>query len=254
MINADEIVSKLSPNQKINYDSVLLKMIESWKKEGERPNLLIHSCCAPCSTYVLEFLSQYADIVIYYTNSNIHPKAEYERRKYVQEKFILDFNERTGHHVRFLAAPYRPLEYFAKVKGLEKEPEGGARCSVCFEMRLDLAAKKAKELGCDYFTTVLTISPHKNSQVVNKIGLMIQKTDNCPYLPADFKKRGGYQRSVEMCKEYAIYRQCYCGCIFAALQQGVDLVHVVREAKSALKDTENVNKTQKKCNKEKTLL
>jgi predicted adenine nucleotide alpha hydrolase (AANH) superfamily ATPase len=262
LINAEEILNKLQPNQKINYDDVLRKMIDSWKKDGTRPKLLIHSCCAPCSTYVLEFLSQSADITIYYTNSNIHPKAEYERRKYVQEKFITDFNERTGNHVAFIAAPYRPLDYFAKVKGLEKEPECGKRCSACFEMRLDLAAKKAKELGYDYFSTVLTISPHKNSQVVNRIGLMVQKTDDFPYLPADFKKRGGYQRSIEMCNEYDVYRQCYCGCVFAALQQGVDLVQVVREAKEALKEADrddvlhenDNNLMQQKINKEKTLL
>lgn len=239
LINAEEILSKLQPNQKINYDDVLRKMIDSWKKNGERPKILIHSCCAPCSTYVLEFLSQRADITIYFTNSNIHPKVEYERRKYVQEKFINDFNERTGNHVAFLAAPYLPLDYFAKTKGLEKEPECGKRCSVCFEMRLDLAAKKAKELNFDYFATALTISPHKNSQVINQIGLMLQKTDDFPYLPADFKKRGGYQRSIEMCKEYDVYRQCYCGCVFAALQQGVDLVKVVHDAKQALKAVED---------------
>lgn len=236
-INAEEILSKLSPNQRINYDDVLRKMVDSWKKEGVRPKILIHSCCAPCSTYVLEYLAETADLIIYYTNSNIHPKVEYERRKKVQEQFIHDFNQKTGHNVQFIAAPYRPLDFFAKMKGLEKEPEGGKRCSACYEMRLDIAAKQAKELNADYFATVLTISPHKNSQIINQIGLMLQKTDQMPYLPSDFKKKGGYRRSVEMCKEYDIYRQCYCGCIFAALQQGVDLKEVVHSAKEALKET-----------------
>lgn len=236
MIDAEEILSRMSPNQRINYDQVLLKMIKDWRREGVRPSILVHSCCAPCSTYVLEFLSQYADLTVYYVNSNIHPKVEYERRMMVQKEFIADFNRTCERQVQFISAPYRPLDFFAKTKGLEKEPEGGKRCSVCFEMRLDLTAKKAKKLGFDYFASTLTISPHKNSQVVNKIGLMVQKSDQTPYLPSDFKKRGGYQRSVEMCAEYQVYRQCYCGCIFAAMQQGVDLTKVVREAKAALRE------------------
>lgn len=146
LINAEEILSHMQPNQKINYDDVLRKMIDSWRKNLIRPKILVHSCCAPCSTYVLEFLSEAADLTVYYTNSNIHPKAEYERRKQVQKKFILDFNQRTGHNVQFLSAAYRPPDYFSRTKGLKGEPEGGKRCSVCFEMRLDLAAKKAREL------------------------------------------------------------------------------------------------------------
>ncbi|MFX3616301.1 MAG: epoxyqueuosine reductase QueH [Sporolactobacillus sp.] len=245
MIDAEEILSKMSPNQRINYDQVLLKMIKSWTGEGIRPSILVHSCCAPCSTYVLEFLSQYAELTVYYANSNIHPKVEYERRMRVQKKFIEDFNRRCEYPVQFISAPYRPLNFFAETRGLEKEPEGGKRCSVCFEMRLDLTAKKAKELGFNYFANALTISLHKNSQVINKVGLMVQKSDQTPYLPSDFKKRGGYQRSVEMCREYDVYRQCYCGYIFAAMQQGVDLTKVVREAKVALAADEG--QTEETC-------
>ncbi|MFT8871705.1 MAG: epoxyqueuosine reductase QueH [Sporolactobacillus sp.] len=234
MIQAADILKKMAPGQRVNYDQVLLKMIAAWQRERVRPCLLLHSCCAPCSTYMLEFLSAFADITVYYTNSNIHPRAEYERRKHVQEQFINHFNKTTGSKVQFLSAPYRPLDYFKRTKGLEGEPEKGKRCSVCFDMRLGLTAEKAKELGLDYFGSALTISPHKDSQVINAIGLQIQKTTNVPYLPSDFKKRGGYARSVEMCGTYAIYRQCYCGCVFAAMQQGIDVAEVAREAKAAL--------------------
>ncbi|MCI1883052.1 MAG: epoxyqueuosine reductase QueH [Sporolactobacillus sp.] len=245
MIDAEDLLAKLSPNQRINYDQILRKMIASWQEEGVRPNILVHSCCGPCSTYVLEFLSQYANLTVYYTNSNIHPRIEYERRKAVQEQFIRDFNRDYGRDVHFLAAPYRPTDWFTCVKGLEKEPEGGRRCSACFNMRLDLAAKKAKELHCNYFASTLTISPHKNSQVINRIGLMLQKTDRMQWLPSDFKKRGGYQRSIELCRRYHVYRQCYCGCVFAAMQQGVDLLKVVREAKAALNESKESVQSEK---------
>lgn len=125
MIDLHEILDRMNPNQKINYDKVMQKMTQRWAKENTRPKILLHSCCAPCSTYTLEYLTQFADITVYYANSNIHPRAEYQRREYVQQKFIHDFNEKTGNQVAFLAAPYKPQEYFQKVRGLEKEKEGG---------------------------------------------------------------------------------------------------------------------------------
>lgn len=230
MIDLHEILDRMNPNQKINYDKVMQKMTQRWAKENTRPKILLHSCCAPCSTYTLEYLTQFADITIYYANSNIHPRAEYQRREYVQQKFIHDFNEKTGNQVAFLAAPYKPQEYFQKVRGLEKEKEGGARCEACFDYRLDKVAKKAVELGFDYFGSALTISPHKNSQVINKVGIEVQNFYDTHYLPSDFKKNGGYQRSVEMCNEYDVYRQCYCGCVFAAKDQGIDFSKIRREA------------------------
>ena len=222
LINSIDILSKMHANQKVNYDSVLQKMIESWKEGESRPKILIHSCCAPCSTYTLEYLAQYADITIYFANSNIHPKKEYEKRKKVQEKFIRDFNVATNHSVQFLSAEYKPKEFFMKVKGLEDEPEGGKRCTACFQMRLDETAMKAQELGFDYFGSALTLSPKKNSQVINEVGLEIQELFSVQYLPSDFKKNNGYKRSIDLCKEYDVYRQCYCGCVFAAMQQGID--------------------------------
>lgn len=239
-INAEELLSKLAPNQKINYDKTLSRMINEWEKQSERPTILLHSCCAPCSTYTLEYMTQFADITIYFANSNIHPREEYERRKLVQEKFVHDFNEETGQQVGFLAGAYEPSKFvrMVKEKELMDEKEGGKRCTACFNMRLDLVAEKAQELEFDYFGSALTISPKKNSQLINQIGMDIQKFYDVNYLPSDFKKNKGYERSIEMCKEYDIYRQCYCGCIFAAKQQGVDLKSVTKEARAFLKEKE----------------
>lgn len=234
MIDLHEIIDKMNPKQKFNYDKIMQKMVQSWQANGIRPRILMHSCCAPCSTYTLEYLTQYADVTIYFANSNIHPRDEYLRRKYVQQKFIHDFNAQTGNKVQFIAASYQPQEYFEQVRGLQDEPEGGARCRVCYNYRLDLVAQKAVELGFDYFGSTLTISPHKNSQVINSVGIDIQELYDTQYLPSDFKKNNGYQRSVEMCHEYDIYRQCYCGCVFAAKAQGIDLSQIRREARAFL--------------------
>ena len=230
LIDINDVLVKMNQNQKINYDKVMQKMVQNWQRQAKKPKLLLHSCCAPCSTYTLEYLTQYCDICVYYANSNIHPREEYYRREYVQQKFIHDFNKKTGNNVQFLAAPYKPQEYFQKVRGLEKEPEGAKRCEACFDYRLDAVAKKAVELGFDYFGSALTISPHKNSQVINQVGIEVQKFYTAHYLPSDFKKNGGYARSVEMCNEYDVYRQCYCGCIFAAKDQGVDFTKIRYEA------------------------
>ncbi|MGT2929305.1 epoxyqueuosine reductase QueH [Streptococcus dentasini] len=241
MIDVEDILSRMNPNQKVNYDRVMQQMVKKWQSEQTRPRVLMHVCCAPCSTYTLEYITQYCDVTIYFANSNIHPKAEYERRSYVTQKFVHDFNENTGAQVEFLAAPYEPSEFFRTVHGLEDEPEGGDRCRVCYDYRLDKTAQKAVELDFDYFGSALTISPHKNSQTINAVGLEVQKIYDAQYLPSDFKKNSGYQRSVEMCEEYDIYRQCYCGCVFGAQAQGIDLTQVRKEAKAFMqgKDLEH---------------
>jgi predicted adenine nucleotide alpha hydrolase (AANH) superfamily ATPase len=238
MINLTEITEKMNVNQKINYDRVLQKVIAKWEKERVRPTVLLHSCCAPCSTYTLEYLTKYAEVTIYFANSNIHPQAEYQRREKVQQKFVADFNERTKNRVQFLAAPYEPNQFVQMVqeKALAHEPEGGLRCSACFQMRLDIVAEKAQELGFDYFGSALTLSPKKNSQLINEIGIEIQKVYATNYLPSDFKKNNGYQRSIELCREYDVYRQCYCGCLYAARQQGIALKNINEEAKEFLKE------------------
>jgi predicted adenine nucleotide alpha hydrolase (AANH) superfamily ATPase len=227
VLDYDEIKRQFEPGQKVNFDRILQQVIQGWQ---QRPKLLLHSCCALCSTYTLEYLTQHADVTVYFDNPNIHPRMEYERRKLVQQRFIQDFNARTGQHVQFIAADYRPSEWLAVTAALKDAPEGGARCHVCYQFRLDRVAKQAQALGFDYFGSALTISPKKDAQVINTEGLEIQHLYNVSYLPSDFKKRGGFARSVAMCHEYDVYRQCYCGCLFAAKQQGIDLAQVNREA------------------------
>ena len=235
MIEANQILAKMK-NQKINYDKVLRKIISQWERDGERPKILLHSCCAPCSTYTLEYLSQYADIAIYFANPNIHPKNEYLRRAKVQAQFVKDFNEKTGYSVKYIEADYQPYEFMkmAKSRGLTEEPEGGKRCTACFEMRLELVAEAAVKYGYDYFGSALTLSPKKNAQLINELGMEVQRLYNTYYLPSDFKKNKGYERSIEMCNDYNIFRQCYCGCVFAAMEQGIDFKKINREAKAFL--------------------
>ena len=242
MLNADMIVEKMK-NQKINYDRVLRKMIIEWEKNEERPRILLHSCCAPCSTYTLEFLCQYADVTIFFSNSNIHPEREYLRRMIVQKKFIEDFNANTGNNVQLIVDEYNPNDFIQMMvkQNLHNENEGGKRCDACFNLRLDLVAQKAQELGYDYFGSALTISPKKNSQLINQIGMDIQKIYNTNYLPSDFKKNQGYQRSIEMCKEYDVFRHCYCGCVFAAKQQGIDFKAIKKEAQEYVDNYEKEN-------------
>lgn len=236
MIEAGEILKKMK-NQKINYDKVLRKMIQQWEQNGERPKILLHSCCAPCSTYTLEFLAQYADITIYFANPNIHPKSEYLRRAKVQEMFVNDFNEQTGANVKYIEAAYQPHEFMkmAKSRGLTEEKEGGLRCTACFEMRLEMVAEAAVKYGYDYFGSAITLSPKKNAQLINQLGMDVQQIYNIKYLPSDFKKNRGYERSIEMCKDYHIFRQCYCGCVFAAMKQGIDFKEINKEANEFLK-------------------
>lgn len=241
MIDVEDILAKMNPDQKINYDRVLQQMIKVWQQNQERPRILMHVCCAPCSTYTLEYLTQYAEVTIYFANSNIHPKAEYKKREYVTQKFVSDFNEKTGNHVRFLAAPYDPNEFKQIVRGFEQEREGGERCKICYDYRLDKAAAKAVELGFDYFGSALTISPHKNAHTINAIGIEVQKLYTTRYLPSDFKKNKGYLRSVEMSEEYDIYRQCYCGCVYGAISQGIDLVQVKKEAVDFMKEKDGAS-------------
>ena len=242
MIDSTELLVN-TKNQKVNYDKILRQMIQTWQAGGVRPKLIIHSCCAPCSTYTLEFLSTYADVTIYFANSNIHPEAEYRRRALIQKAFVHDFNQRTNQNVAFLEEDYRPNDFIQMVmaRELQDEPEKGLRCSACFQLRFDLVAEKAVALGYDYFGSALTLSPQKDSQLIHEIGLNAQKIYAAKDLPSEFKKDKGYERSVQMCREYDIYRQCYCGCVFAAKQQGSDLKAVNQEAKAFLKAKQEVN-------------
>ena len=201
----------------MNYQKELDHIIERLVEQQLRPKLLIHSCCAPCSSYVLEYLSQYFEITIFYFNPNIYPEEEYSRRVEEQKQLIQAMPLTSK--ITFRQGEYQPLDYYQAIKGLEKEPEGGDRCFVCYELRLREAAMSAKEGGYDYFTTTLSISPHKKSEKLNEIGSKLAAEYGVVYLPSDFKKKNGYKRSIELSKEYNLYRQDYCGCVFSMREQ-----------------------------------
>lgn len=196
-----------------NYQKKLEKIIETISKEEKPKRLLLHSCCAPCSSYVLEYLSQYFEITVFYYNPNISPETEYRMRVEEQQRLIQQMPLK--HPVSFLEGTYCPDYFYNMVKGLEDVPEGGERCFLCYRMRLEESAKIARENGFDYFTTTLTISPLKNAQKLNEIGQELAEKYEVPFLPSDFKKKNGYKRSTELSREYGLYRQNYCGCVFS---------------------------------------
>lgn len=193
----------------MNYHNKLLEIIESL---DYRPKLLLHSCCGPCSTAVLTFLVPYFDITVLYYNPNIEPFEEYEKRKKEQIRFIKEFSH---NNIKFMDCDYDNETFKMVTKGLENEPEGGARCPICFRLRLEYTAKMAKDKKYDYFGTTLTVSPHKNSKQINTIGEMLEFKYDIKFLYSDFKKKDGYKKSIELSKEYNLYRQDYCGCMYA---------------------------------------
>ncbi|MCQ2226264.1 MAG: epoxyqueuosine reductase QueH [Paludibacteraceae bacterium] len=197
----------------IPYQKRLDQIIEEQVEEGRVPTLLLHSCCAPCSSYTLEYLSQYFKITVFYYNPNIYPSEEFAKRVEEQQRLIQALPAQ--YPISFIEGDYDSKEFYAVTKGLEKEPEGGFRCFVCFRLRLEKSAILSKENGFDYFTTTLTISPLKNADKLNEIGEELAEKYGVKFLPSDFKKRGGYQRSIQLSKEYNLYRQNYCGCIFS---------------------------------------
>lgn len=180
----------------------------------EKKNLLLHSCCAPCSTAVIDRLKSDYNITIFYYNPNIYPIEEYEKRKAEQKKYI-EILKQSGEKIGFLDCDYDEEAFYAETAGLENEREGGARCAVCFKLRLTKTAEAAKKYGYEIFGTTLTVSPHKNSKLINEIGRAIETSAGVPFLVSDFKKQDGYKRSVEISKENKLYRQNYCGCKFA---------------------------------------
>ena len=184
---------------------------------NNKPKLLLHACCGPCSSYVIEYLSNYFDITIYYYNPNIYPELEYTRRLKELKKFISKFNS----SVTVIEEKYDPNEFYKNIKGLEKLGEKSERCYECYKLRLNNSAKYAKNNNFDYFTTTLSISPYKNAEWINKIGIELQKKYDVKYLVADFKKKNGYKRSLELSKEYKLYRQEYCGCVYSMQEREI---------------------------------
>ena len=197
----------------VNYQRLLDKLLEELKKNNERPRLLVHSCCAPCSSYVLEYLNEYFDITVLYYNPNISPREEYDKRKAEQLRFISE--KFPDGNVKLADCDYDSEAYTAAVRGLEKEPEGGKRCERCFRLRLGRTAEYAAEGGFDYFVTTLSISPLKNAALLNKIGEELSESYGVAYLPSDFKKKNGYKRPIELSREYDLYRQSFCGCVYS---------------------------------------
>lgn len=196
--------------QKINYQRELDKLIASLEKT---PRLLLHSCCAPCSSYCLEYLSQYFEITVLYYDPNIYPEEEFRKRAEEVRRLISEMPFKNP--VTLVVDDYDPDEFFSAVKGLENAPEGGERCFICYRLRLECAARYAAEHGFDYFCSTLSISPLKNAQKLNEIGAELSEIYSVPNLPNDFKKKGGYLRSIELSREYDLYRQNYCGCAFS---------------------------------------
>lgn len=197
----------------INYDLKMEEIISSNQKEGKIPTLLLHACCAPCSSAVLERIAKYFKITILYYNPNISDKEEYDKRVEELEKLVASL--KVENTINVIKGRYDPKEFFDAVRGIENLGEGSKRCFECYRLRLEETVKKAKELGFDYFTTTLSISPYKNSKVLNEIGYSLEEKYNILYLCADFKKKNGYKRSIELSSTYNLYRQDYCGCIYS---------------------------------------
>ncbi|MCI9479614.1 MAG: epoxyqueuosine reductase QueH [Lachnospiraceae bacterium] len=198
---------------KRNYQRELDGTIEKLVEAGQAPRLLLHSCCAPCSSYVLEYLSEYFSVTVFYYNPNIFPAEEYEKRVKEQEALILRLPAK--HRISFLEGPYEQERFYEMAKGLELEPEGGERCFRCYHLRLLEAAQMARAGAFDYFTTTLSISPLKDAEKLNEIGEKLAREYGVAYLNSDFKKRNGYKRSIELSREYGLYRQDYCGCVYS---------------------------------------
>lgn len=202
---------------KVNYQIEMEREIARIQKEGRRPRLLLHSCCAPCSSAVLEQLTRVFDITVFFYNPNIAPEAEFIHRVEEQRRFIDELPHEGM--IELIRGEYDDATFYALAKGLEETPEGGERCTRCFRLRLGKTAQMAAEQGFDYFTTTLSISPLKDAQRLNTIGSELAQQFGVPYLFSDFKKKNGYRRSCELSAQYGLYRQDYCGCIFSRMER-----------------------------------
>ena len=196
---------------KVNYGKMLDDRLAELEVSGEKPSLLLHACCAPCSSHTLEYLHSHFRITLYFCNPNIAPEEEFDFRLSELKRLVREM----GLDIEVIEEEYDPKPFFELAKGLEELPERGERCQRCIELRLRMAAAKAKELGCELFTTTLTISPHKDCQFINECGARIAVESGVDYLFSDFKKHEGYKRSIELSRQYGLYRQNYCGCVYS---------------------------------------
>lgn len=213
---------------KQNYHVKMQEMIEKYCDETRVPRLLLHSCCAPCSSYCLELLSQYFEITVFYYNPNIFPPEEYHMRVEEQARFVKELPAK--HPITFVEGRYDTERFYEMAKGMEQLKEGGERCFACYELRLREAAEYAKDQGYDFFTTTLSISPLKNATKLNEIGENLEKEYGIQYLYSDFKKQNGYKRSTEISNEYNMYRQYYCGCVYSKKQRDDEIARKERES------------------------
>ncbi len=216
-----------------NYQKELDQLLDQIRRDeampgGRAPRLFLHSCCAPCSSYVLEYLSDYFEICDFFYNPNIEPESEYRHREEELKRLIGEMNPR--HPISFVSGVYDPKQFYDAVRGLEHIHEGGERCFACYRLRMEEAARMAFEGGFDYFTTTLSISPLKRADKINEIGQDLEKRYQVKHLPSDFKKKGGYQRSIILSKEHGLYRQDYCGCVFSRRE---------RQEQKAIREMEN---------------
>lgn len=204
---------------KRNYQKELDAITKEIEESGNKPKLLLHVCCAPCSSYCLTYLSKYFDIVTDFYNPNIAPKEEFEKRAAEFERFVkaitVDGKSTDGNSIFVNIAEYDPERFYEMAKGLEEVPEGGERCFKCYRLRMEHAARRATEVKADYFTTTLSISPLKNAEKINEIGEELAEIYGVKHLPSDFKKKDGYKQSIELSAKYELYRQNYCGCVFS---------------------------------------
>lgn len=202
---------------KINYNLEMEREIARLQREGRRPVLVLHSCCAPCSSAVLERLNEAFHLVVFYYNPNISPEAEFRLRAEEQKRLVSEMP--LSGDVRVVEGEYDPQRFYELVRGHEEDPEGGERCGICFEMRLRKTAEYARSIGAEYFTTTLSISPLKNAQRLNELGGAIAGEFGLNYLLSDFKKKDGYRRSCVLSEEHGLYRQDFCGCVFSKMER-----------------------------------
>ena len=199
---------------RLNYQREMERTIAGLDPDGQAPSLLLHSCCGPCSSSVMERLTPHFEVTVYYFDPNIYPEEEYRMRAREQERLIREFP--SVHPIHFLEGEYDPQVFYRAVRGWEEEPEGGERCFRCYELRLRETARKAAELGYDYFTTTLSVSPLKRADKLNEIGQRVaEETGGAAWLLSDFKKKNGYLRSCELSEQFGMYRQDYCGCVYS---------------------------------------
>ena len=217
---------------KVNYSKELDKKIDEYRESGKFPRLLLHACCAPCSSYCLELLREYFDVTVFFYNPNITESEEYHKRVEEEKRLIGEYNRQVeegifegmnstagARRIEIIEGAYEPSEFLEIVRGLEDCPEGGERCRKCFELRLRETAKVAAERGFDLMTTTLTISPLKNADVLNEVGQQAAAEFGVEFLPSDFKKKNGYKRSIELSHKFGLYRQDYCGCGFSKAER-----------------------------------